>query len=88
MININKKIEDNNDNYKSMSKLFSDELEFKKHYITHEDIKGITINLNKVESKLNLCAVRTDLDSIKSDIYLKIQRIDSSIKQLSDEEKN
>ena len=87
MININKKIEDNNDNYKSMSKLFSDELEFKKHYITHEDIKGITINLNKVESKLNLCAVRTDLDSIKSDIYLKIQRIDSSIKQLSDEEK-
>ena len=87
MININKKIEDNNDNYKSMSKLFSDELEFKKHYITHEDIKGITINLNKVESKLNLCAVRTDLDSIKSDIYLKIQRIDSNIKQLSDEEK-
>jgi hypothetical protein len=87
MININKKIEDNNNNYKSMSKLFNDELEFKKHYITHEDIKGITINLDKFESRLNLCAIRTDLDSMKSDINLKFQRIDASIKQLSDVEK-
>ena len=39
IININKKIEDNKNNYKSMSKLFNEEIEFKKHYITHEDIK-------------------------------------------------
>ena len=87
MININKKIEDNKNNYKSMSKLFNDEIEFKKHYITHEDIKGITSNLDKFESRLNLCAIRTDLDSMKSDINLKIQRIDASLKDLSDEEK-
>jgi len=87
MINMNKKIEDNNKNYKSMSKLFNDELEIKKHYITYEDIKGITTSLDKFESKLNLCAIRTDLDTMKSDINLKIQRIDASIKQLSEEEK-
>ena len=87
IININKKIEDNKNNYKSISKVFSDEIEFKKHYITHEDIKGITNNLNKLESRLYSCAFRTDLDNMKNDINLKIQRIDASIKQLSDEEK-
>ena len=87
IININKKIEDNKNNYKSMSELFSDEKEFKKHYITHEDIKGITTNLDKFYQRLNLCAIKTDLDSMKSDINLKIQRIDANIKQLSDEEK-
>ena len=87
IININKKIEDNKNNYKSMSKLFNEEIEFKKHYITHEDIKGITSNLDKFESKLNLCAIRTDLDSMKSDFNLKIQRIDASLKELSDKEK-
>lgn len=87
LININKKIEDNKNNYKNMSKLFNDELEFKKHYITHEDLKGITSNIDKFESRLNLCVVRTDLDSMKSDINLRIQRIDASLKELSDEEK-
>ena len=87
IININKKIEDNKNNYKSMSKLFNEEIEFKKHYITHEDIKGITSNLDKFESKLNLCAIRTDLDSVKNDFNVKIQRIDASLKELSDEEK-
>ena len=87
IININKKIEDNKNNYKSMSKLFNEEIEFKKHYITHEDIKGITSNLDKFESKLNLCAIRTDLDSMKSDFNLKIQRIDANLKELSDKEK-
>ena len=87
IININKKIEDNHNNYKSMSKLFNDEIEFKKHYITHEDIKGITTNLDKLESRLNVCAIRSELDNMRSDINLKMQRIDASIKQLSDEEK-
>ena len=87
IVNINKKIEDNNINYKSMFKLFNEEIELKKHYITHEDIKGITINLDKFESRLNLCVTRKDLDNMESDTNLNIQRIDASIKQLSDEEK-
>ena len=87
IVNINKKIEDNNINYKTMSKLFNEERELKKHYITHEDIKGITINLDKFESRLNLCVTRTDLDNMKNDTNLNIQRIDASIKLLSDEEK-
>ena len=71
-------------NYQNLQKLFDEYLEDKKFYLTFEDIKQMSKNVDILLSKMKDFSLKTDLDSFKADFNVKFQKITVKLKEIDD----
>ena len=83
---INNDLAENKKNYQSLSKSLEEYSEEKQYYLTFQDIKEMSKNVDIFTSKIPEFSVKTDLDELKSDFNIRFNKITAKLKELSEKE--
>ena len=83
---INNDIAENKKNYQSLSKTLEEYSEEKQYYLTFQDIKEMSKNVDIFTSKIPEFSVKTDLDELKSDFNIRFNKINAKLKELIEKE--
>ncbi len=83
---INNDIAENKKDYQSLSKTLEEYSEEKQYYLTFQDIKEMSKNVDIFTSKIPEFSVKTDLDELKSDFNIRFNKINAKLKELIEKE--
>ena len=85
---INNDISENKKYYKNLKNSIDEYLEDKRYYLTFNDIKEISKNVDELISKIKDFSCKTDLETIKTDFNIKFNKMITKIKDLEELKNN